>query len=160
MSKEEAKQDFLEDLRNKVPNKEVFAVATKPQVEEIAKQVLPEVDQKVDDFLQKEDSYDFSMAEIPSDLWFEIVAFLVLTAEREDNPVLEKSGHTAILFGSQAILSWGDMQFFKLEDEAICEKIAEIRQVLAIKESSRNQISTDITIEDLMAYAKSNQPNF
>lgn len=160
MDKKEAKQDFLKDLRDKVPNKEVFAVATKSQLETIAKQVLPEVEQKVEDFLEEEDSYDFSMAEIPSNLWFEIVAFLVLTAERTDNPVSEKSGATVVRFGSCEILSWDDMQFFKLEDEAICKKIAEIRQVFSIEESNCDQISTDITIEDLMAYAKSDQPNF
>lgn len=160
MSKEEAKQEFLEDLRSKVPNREVFAVATKPQLEVIANQVLLEVDSKVDNFLEEEDSYNFSMAEIPSDLWFEIVAFLVLTAERTDNPVSERSGATVIHVGNCEIFSWGDKQIFNLEDEAICKKIAQIRQILAIEGPNYDQISTDITIEDLMAYAKSNQPDF
>lgn len=159
MNRKEAKRDFLEDLRSKVPNREVFAVATKSQLEVIAKQVLPEVEQKVEDFLEKEGSYDFSMAEIPSNLWFEIVAFLVLTAKRTNNPVSKKSGVTVIWFGSCEILAWDDASFLNLEDEAICEKIAEIRQILAIEEPY-GEISTDVTVEDLMFYVKSNQPDF
>ncbi len=141
MNRENAKKYLLEKLEAEIPNREVFKVATKEHLEIINAEIIAKIDEKVDELLKENKSFLFKADEIPNHLWFEMVAFLVLTAEE----VEEEDAH--------AIWGYDNEQFFDFTDEKMQKKLEEIADILGIF----NQISVDVTVEDLMVYAKSDK---
>lgn len=143
------KEIFLKKLK-KVPNRDVFKVATKSQLEIITEELIAETDRKVVIFLQENESFLFKANEIPNDLWFEMVAFLVLTAEAVEGDI-------------EGIWGYNNDRFFDVTDENVIKKLEEIADILEIYDKTERlfgQISSDVTIEDLIAYAKSDKADF
>lgn len=150
MNRLEAKKFLLKELK-KVPNREVFKVATKSQLEIITEEIIVEIDKKVEVFLKENESFLFKAKEIPNNLWFEMVAFLALTAEAVEVEDVD------------AIWGYDNEQFFNFMDEKIVEKLEKVADILEIYDKTEQlfgQISTDVTIEDLMSYAKSDKADF
>ena len=134
-----------------MPNREVFKVATKSQLEIITEEIIVEIDKKVEVFLKENESFLFKAKEIPNNLWFEMVAFLALTAEAVEVEDVD------------AIWGYDNEQFFNFMDEKIVEKLEKVADILEIYDKTEQlfgQISTDVTIEDLMSYAKSDKADF
>lgn len=133
MQRQETLRVFFEELRNHVPDRDCLICATRAEVLRMAKEIDFE---PLDEFLQ---CYDLELkkAEIPNDLWFELVLYIILNALMTN-------------------WEWLDKEIFDFNDEGIEEKIKEIKNIL----DNNNAYICDLSIDKFIEYAVSGKPNF
>ncbi len=129
------KENFLEELRKNVPNRDVCRVATKEQIEQIMAEVNFEF---VDELLENR----IMISHIPEDILFEMVLYVLSTTEWEEEAII--AGFT-------------DFQIFNLEDKKTRIFINVIKKMFGIPKSGD---LIELKLDDFLLYAKSDQPDF
>ena len=131
--KNKAKKFLVEELK-KVPNREICKVITKEQFERVVKELDLET---MKNYLEN-CALSLTVADIPDDMWFETILYLVLLTERTEG----------------CTIFYLDENLFDLNAETK-EKISVIKKTIGYV----GEISL-LEIDLLLKYCKSERPDF
>ena len=137
MTDQEAKKDFLKQLRKKVPNRDVCREATKEQIVRIMK----EVDFGFCEKVCENSILKLTPTNIPKEFVFEMILYVLSTSEWE---------------GDTLIAWYRDPQLFNLEDKEMRDSIDAIKKMFKIPKSG---YLTQLKLDRFLEYAKSKDPD-
>lgn len=138
MTNYEARRELFGILRKDVPNRDVCRTATKKQIQQIMDEVnLKFAKKKLDQI-----PLGLSRGNIPEDLLFELILFILSTTEWE---------------GDKILVQYMDSQFWNFENKETAVLVKKLKKFFKIEPYKE---LTTLKLEDFLVYAKSEQPDF